>query len=154
MLSDWSKTNQISFFCLGHPNIDNRTVGDIRATIEKIQQGLLGQLGGSFGVSSMDQIDESTDNDLESGMESIIDNFAQIEPEVLEDVLGEPMIQSVNAFFVTADTCQSYLVCTDGTPAVTKDGTTLDCITRRQLVQTDLFSLEGTAPFDIMVLLL
>jgi len=40
------------------------------------------------------------------------------------------------------------LICKNGDFAINNDGTVADCETRRELVQPELFSLQGTPPFD------
>jgi len=60
---------------------ENRTVGDVRTAVQEIQEIFSDQL----------EVHDSDD----SGVEAIIDNFDEIEPEILEEVLGAPMIQSV-----------------------------------------------------------
>ena len=91
---------------------NNKTVADIQKTI-----------------SSQLQLNTNT-----------LDNFAEVTKEELQKVFGNPMIQSVNEFFVTADTCQSYKDC---------DASGIIC--RQALQLPGILALVGDVPFVLLV---
>ena len=82
---------------------------------------------------SSDEEDEGLQLDTQT-----LNTFAEVTEKALKEVFGEPMIQSVNAFFVTADKCQAYQVCDAA-----------DC--RQELHLPGLLTLTGNLPFDLLV---
>ena len=102
-------------------------------------------------INSRNQTVQSVKNGIISELNlqvENLDNFANIAKSELSEVLGDAMVQSVNAFFVTADTCQSYPICNDGTPIGLDSAE--KCATRRELVLENLFTLDGARPFDLI----
>ena len=77
-----------------------------------------------------------------------LNNFADIPEANLSRMFGESMVQSVNGYFVTADTCLAFnrTIC-DETPI--RADSAGNCGYNLELHIDDLFTLKGTGPFDL-----
>jgi hypothetical protein len=64
-------------------------------------------------------------------------NFAEIPKNRLKDVLGEPMVNSINEFFITADTCEAYTTCSSPETSCPLENSS------KLLYLEDLFTLKG-----------
>ena len=82
------------------------------------------------------QIGATTVRDVKLGLAELnldgsnLQNFAKVSQTELEKLLGDPMVDSVNAFFVNADRCETKA---------------------NQLNLINFFTIQGSAPFTVQV---
>ena len=73
-----------------------------------------------------------------------LNNFANIPVEHITNIIGEPMVESVSQFFITADICQGLSVCDQEKCAQNQ--------MRKELDLPNLFVIQGNPPYRTCLL--